>query len=188
MGSAIFTSVGWKMMETFTIQDFFRIGICRDIPELLPNRNDGISLNLGAGNKPIGNSIPLDYPKWDADLMAIPYDNCSVVQIHAIHFLEHVRDPVKVLHEMQRVLIYGGHANIVVPYYNSNLNAQELDHKHNFCEDTWAALFRQSMYYSKNNIKWEFEIHANFMMAVHERNMCLYTQLQKVKKNGKEKT
>lgn len=167
-------------MKDFTIQDFFKLGICREIPQLLPDREDGIILNIGARNKMIPGSTPLDFPEWDADLDQIPYENESVSQIYAIHFLEHVKSPIMVLEDMQRVLMYGGHINIVVPYYNSNINAQELDHKHNFCEETWDALFRQHLYYDKNVVEWELRVHANFMMAMHERNMCLYTQLQKV--------
>lgn len=165
-------------MSDFTIQDFFKLGIMKDIPPLLPNR-EGVVLNIGAGNKTIPHTIALDYPEWDADFDAIPYPDSSVTQIHAYHFLEHVKNPVAVLEDMQRVLIRGGHINIVVPYYTSNLNAQDLDHKHNFCEDTWAGLFRQHKYYDKNVIDWKLRVHANFIMAVNERNMCLYTQLEK---------
>lgn len=168
-------------MSNFTIQDFFKLGICRDIPELLPDRTHSLEvvLNIGAGNKLIPGSTALDFPEWDADFDPIPYADESIAQIHAYHFLEHVEKPIMVLEEMQRVLVKGGHINIVVPYYSANINAQELDHKHSFCEDTWAALFRQHQYYDKNVVDWKLRVHANFMMAVHERNLCLYTQLEK---------
>lgn len=163
----------------FDIQDFIWLGVCRKVKRLV--RPHGIQLNLGAGNKPISNTIPLDLPDWDADTDLIPYDDRSINGIWMIHMLEHVQQPIELLKECQRVLYRGGFVNIVVPYYNSNLNAQELDHKHSFSEETFPALFRQKEHYQKNleGFDWRFDINLNLIIGVHERNMCLYTQLVK---------
>lgn len=164
-----------------TIQNFFELGMKRVIPSLLPeiNMTGFFRINLGAGNSVIGGTENVDYPEWDADKDRLPFEDESVSFIHAYHLLEHCKEPVKVLQECQRVLITGGVMQIVVPYYTSQMAAHDLDHKHVFCEETWKNLFDTS-YYDKNKIEWKFRIHANFIMGVVERNMCLMTQLQKV--------
>jgi len=163
-----------------TIQDLFAAGMKREIPELLtdiPNSKYP-SINLGAGNSHIEGVESLDYPEWDADKDQLPFEDESVSFIHAYHFFEHCSEPVKVLQECQRVLVGGGVIQIVVPYYTSQMAAHDLDHKHVFCEETWKNLF-STEYYDKNKIEWEFRIHANFIMGIVERNIALFTQLQK---------
>lgn len=163
-----------------TFNDLFKLAMDREVPEIRENAWHGdIILNLGAGGKNIRNAIPLDYPEWDADKDPIPYGDETVSQIHAYHFLEHCSDPVKVLQECQRVLEDGGHMNICVPYYTSQMGAHDLDHKHNFCEDTWKILFNNP-YYDKNKINWQFVIGFNVICGIVERNLCLLTQLIKV--------
>lgn len=156
-------------------QEFFKLGMDRDVPNIL-DMPEGLHLNLGAGKKLIGDSFALDFPQWDADKDPIPYKDGSVSGIHAYHFLEHVQDPVAVLRECQRVLKSGGVMNICVPYYNSNLFAQDLDHKKAFCEETWKNTF-QNTYYDKHGKGWEFEIGFNMICGVVERNLSLLTQL-----------
>ena len=161
------------------INRLFNLGMDRYIPQPLPDNDKGVILNLGAGNKMIDQSIPLDYPDWDADQDPIPFENSTVSMIHAYHFLEHCADPVHVLHECQRVLMPGGHINIIVPYYNSQMAAQDLDHKSQFCEMTWKTTF-DNPYYDKRPIQWELKIHLNVIIGIVERNICLLTQLQKL--------
>ena len=161
------------------IEQMFRIGMDRIIQSPLEDNFTGIILNLGAGNKKIAGSIPLDYPEWDADLDDLPFEDETVSMIHAYHFLEHCQDPIHILHECQRVLVPGGHINIVVPYYNSSMMAHDLDHKHSFCEDTWENTFNCS-YYNKRPIQWKMKVHFNVIIGIVERNLCLMTQLQKV--------
>lgn len=165
-------------MEPF--QALFKLGMDRHLPNLLLPRMDtfGRILNLGSGAKIIPGAMPLDYPQWDADRDPIPMVSESVSLIHAYHFLEHVRDPVRVLQECQRVLITGGVMNIVVPYYNAQIAAHDLDHKHQFCEETWRVLFGNP-YYDKNKIEWKLRVHFNLICGIVERNMCLMTQLVK---------
>ncbi len=74
-----------------TIQDLFRIGMDREIPDVIDydKADDGVKLNLGAGNKIIPGAVGLDLPKWNADTDNIPYADETVALIHAYHFLEH---------------------------------------------------------------------------------------------------
>lgn len=159
----------------------FSMAMDRKIKEPLTGfvGSDYISLNLGAGNKVIPNAIPLDLPEWNADVDDIPCHDDSVQQIYAYHFLEHVKEPVRILQECQRVLIPGGIMNICVPYYSSAIAHQDLDHKHFFTEETWKTLFRNK-YYNKNKIEWRFEITFNLIAGIVERNICLFTQLRKI--------
>lgn len=173
-----------RLMNTDGLEPFqamFYLGMDRTIPNIWqpPSQAFGTAFNLGSGSKVIPGAIPLDYPQWDADRDLIPAMANSVTMIHAYHFLEHVRDPIRVLQECQRVLVPGGVINIVVPYYNAQIAAQDLDHKHQFCEQTWQILFANP-YYDKNKIEWKLRVHFNLICGIVERNLCLMTQLVKV--------
>jgi ubiquinone/menaquinone biosynthesis C-methylase UbiE len=161
------------MIERF--EDLFWFAMDRDVPRVLP-MPEGIHLNVGAGNKKIDGAIPLDYPDWNGEIDPLPFESGSVSGIHAYHFLEHISDPVRMLQEFQRVLKIGGVVNICVPYYNSQMFAHDLDHKHAFCEETWKILFNNP-YYNKNRIEWKFKIGFNMICGIVERNTALITQL-----------
>lgn len=160
------------------IQELFKIGMKRDIPELLPS--DGYQLELGPGFTPVKGDdvIYLDLPHWNADTDAIPYGDDTFNVVHAYHFLEHVKDPGIVLRDIQRVLVPGGHVNIVVPHYKSDLAFEDLDHKHFFTEQSWRKLMNNNGY-DKHNKGWRLNVHANFIMAVDYRNLSIFTQLVK---------
>ena len=160
------------------IQTFFDLGMKRVIPDLLDMTN-GVQLNLGGGNNPIKGTHNLCLPDWDANIEQIPYNEESVAGIHCYHFLEHLEDPIRMLHEMQRVMKIGAIANIVVPYYSSLIAAQDLSHKKFFCEETWKTLFNNPHTAPYVRWEWQLAVHANFIMGIVERNICLFTQLVK---------
>jgi SAM-dependent methyltransferase len=157
----------YKLLEQGFARDFGRV-----------KKAEGIAYNLGAGNKLLPNAIALDLPAWDGDFDRIPADDASIDCIYAYHFLEHLKNPIDMLRECQRVLKSGGVVNIVVPYYNSNLQASDLDHKCVFTEDTWKCLFNNE-YYTKDKEGWMFNINFNMICGLVERNLCLVTQLEK---------
>lgn len=159
-----------------SLTELFNIGMMRNYKEILPSVN-GLVLNLGAGKKLIEGSTPIDYPEWDAESMAIPYEDNSVDMIHCYHFLEHIKNVPFVMSEIERVLKPGAHINIVVPYYKSAMQWQDLDHKTAYTEKTFSHLFN-SEYYSKGKCK-PMEIATNFIMGDCEANLCLVTQLRK---------
>lgn len=160
------------------IQDLFYVGMSRKINPLRKSRV-GIELNIGAGKyKEIIGTINLDYPQFDAEKDAIPYETGMVEVIHLYHVLEHLKNPKHLLYECQRVLRVGGHINIVVPYYNSSLYASCLDHKTMFNERTWNNTFNNYSY--DDPYEWQLEEHVNFIMGVEEKNLALFTQLVKV--------
>jgi len=188
------------------IQNLFSLAMKRDLPALLDFPKDGLVINLGAGNSPIPGAVNLDFPEWNAEnylieitsrtrhhlqnpnrafplpadagdiLVACP-DEC-VAGIHAYHFLEHVRDPRRMLREMQRVLKPGGVVNICVPHYSGSMAHHDLDHKNTYALDTWRNTF-STPYYNKDREGWKFRIHFNAMIAVAERNAAIITQLVK---------
>ena len=153
--------------------------MAREIPDVIDySKLDGVKLNLGCGNKTIHGTIGLDLPEWNADTDPIPYPDGSIAVIHAYHFLEHLKDPVKMLADCQRVLRPGGLMNIVVPYYTSQMMAHDLTHKHAFCEDTWKITFRNPYYRQAGSPEeWKLEERLNVIIGIVERNLCLMTQL-----------
>lgn len=160
-----------------SIQEFFRIGMKRNLPQLLPSYSNNKELELGAGDYPNG-TILLNYPEWDGNMEKILFDDETFDVIHAYHFFEHLDNPQHCLYECQRILKVGGHMNIVVPYYKSQLAYECLEHKSFFTEETWNTLFNKAC--NKYGYEWKFEVHLNLIIGIAERNLCLMTQLQKM--------
>ena len=161
------------------IQDFFLLGMQRSIPALMPIQHP--VLNIGPGTESYPGATEIDYPEWDANAQPyepLPWGQESFSSILCFHFLEHTANPVVVLQDLERILKPGGTISIVVPYYTSQMQAHDLDHKSAFCEETWRNLF-SAPYYDKNKIDWKLNVHANFIMGIVERNLALFTQLRK---------
>lgn len=107
-----------------------------------------IKLDFGCGeNKREGfTGVDLYAPNADVkcDLTQFPWqwkDN-SVDEIHCSHFLEHIPGPVRVqfMDECWRVLIAGGRATFVVPYWSSPRAIQDPFH-------AWPPLSEESFLY-----------------------------------------
>lgn len=187
------------------VQDLFKLGMKRDVPDLL-DFPEGVVLNLGCGKHVLPGAVNLDWPHWNAETYQIEIPNIvkhrmlngedaelphpgmndilqrcpsdSIAGIHCYHFLEHVQDPRRMLREMQRVLKVGGVANICVPHYWGSMAHHDLDHKKNFAVDTWSNTF-DAPWYEKDRNGWRFKIGFNMLMAVTERNAAILTQLIK---------
>jgi SAM-dependent methyltransferase len=136
-------------------------------------------LNLGAGNKLIEGTIPLDWPDWNAETDELPWPDESIGGIIAYHFLEHLRDARPVLREASRVLVKGAPMNIVVPHYMGTIAYQDLDHKTFWTSETFKTLL-DNPYYAKDHDGFSFEVGTNLIMGMNERNLMLVTQLIKV--------
>lgn len=162
-----------------TLVDLFNLGMMRSYSDIIKDidHENNIVLNIGAGEKQIKNSIPLDYPEYDFEKDPIPYADNSVGQIHCYHFLEHIDNVSHMMMEFYRVLQPGGHINIVVPYYNSQMQYSDIDHKSFFSERTFKHMFNLK-YYRKNKIP-SMEIKTNFIIGDNESNLCLIVQLIK---------
>lgn len=165
------------------INRLFQLGMDRDVPhpvEVLPEeRHSGKSINLGHGSKVMPTGVrSIGLPEWDANTDRLPFDKESLSEIWALHFLEHVNDPVAVLLDCQRVLQPGGVMHIVVPYGSCHMAIQDITHQHFFNEDTWKTLFRNPYYHPAGiEVEWEFDIHFNMILGVKGQNLALFTQL-----------
>lgn len=146
----------------------------------------GIVVNIGAGYKTIQGTVPLDFPDYDATQDNLPYLDESIAGFIAFGFFEHLTGAVALhtLQEMQRTLVPGGSVLIMVPYYNSQLYAQDLDHKSMWNEETWRCLFNNDCYDKLAHdphcpMPWAFEVGINLIIGKEERNIFLLTQLIK---------
>jgi SAM-dependent methyltransferase len=95
-------------------------------------------LNLGAGNRPIGNAVNHDLTKhrpeiavtWDLNTLPWPWADRSFELIVARAVLEHLRiDLVQSLNECWRLLRPGGQLFIKLPYWQSDVSHQDPTHR-----------------------------------------------------------
>lgn len=160
------------------IQKFVLMGLKREVNQLIePDMTNAIE--IGCGNNPTPGARGYDFPQYDFSYMSLPDADNSVTAIFAFHVLEHLtgQQAINILREFQRVLVPGGTATILVPYFKSQLAFQDLDHKSFFTEETWKTLFRNP-YYGKNREEpWKLDVHFNLIAGVVERNLSLFTQL-----------
>lgn len=165
-------------MSAMDIQTWFALGMKREIPQLLLPAND---LMYDIGTETAANVVPgcrVLPPGWRAP--KLPIESGVVGAYFAHHFFEHLSGEcaIEMLRECERTLVIGGTLNVVVPYYNSQMQAQDLTHKTVWCETTWKTLF-ENQYYSIDG-PWELKVHGCFILGVVERNLALFTQLVKV--------
>lgn len=156
-------------------QNWFQIGMKRSIPNFIP----AFGVQLTVGGKEITDN-KLYRPYWDALTQPLPQHSGDVGTIWCNHFLEHLpgKRAVEMLREFERVLSYGGIANIVVPYYTSQMQAHDPDHKSVWCEATWSNVFTNQYYGDYGD--WKLAVNACFIAGVVERNLALFTQLVKI--------
>lgn len=160
-------------------ETLFKLGMKRDPGTIQDPTINARWLELGAGNNPVPGAMSLDLPHWNAGVDPIPYKDESVSAIFAFHFFEHLtgENAIKVLRECERVLAPDGLLTTVIPHRLGMIAYQDLDHKSFWCEETWQKLFGNP-YYDKHG-GWRFKINFNLIAGIVERNLCLFTQLQK---------
>lgn len=172
-----------------TVQDLFQIGMDRSLPPLL-TPPPGLSIGLGeSGLKQVGADFNLGLPEWHWPHDEVPAEDGSVAIFHAYHFFEHLsgQEAISLLAQLQRKLMIGGIIQFCIPYYKSNMAAQDLTHKSFWTEDTFKTLFRKSYYdptaktSGGSASEWELDVHFQAIMGVVERNLALVGQLVKVK-------
>lgn len=161
------------------LQDWFFIGMKRETNTLIQPRNP--QYNLGSGRQVMAGVTALDLPDWDARFSAIPAEDGGAGTIWANHLLEHLtpEEAIGLLRDMERSLQIGGTANIVTPYYNSQMQAHDLTHKSVWCEASWSNLFNPP-YYDRGQDRWRFKVNVCFIIGIVERNLALFTQLERI--------
>jgi hypothetical protein len=159
------------------IQELFKLGMKRDIPELLTF--EGPTLDIGASGKMVApGAIPLGLPDWEFPRDPILAVDGSIATIHCYHFMEHLTgtDAIAFLREAERVMIPGASVlNFCMPYYNSHIQAQDLTHKSFWCEETFRTLFENRWYDPAG--EWKLKVHAIFIIGIVGRNLSLQGQL-----------
>lgn len=179
-----------------TLWDHFDIAMVRNFAlweDTSPVRN-GRYVHLSPGKKFIRSStMPvrynwdnLDYPQWDANNDPLPYEDESVNGIFTSHSMDHWAKPVKVLAEVQRVLVTGGWFVNITGHYSSEIANNCFEHRTKFAVDSWRNAFSERVYDLSNGAVegnpdngWHLRIGFNMMMGIVERNVVLVTQLIK---------
>ena len=113
-----------------------------------------LKLNLGCGKSKMDGYTGVDIsPDCGADIvhdLAVfpwPFDDDSVDEVHASHFLEHIAGPDRMafMNELWRVLKVDATATIITPHGNSNRAVQDPTHQ-------WPPIVESSYLYF--NRKW----------------------------------
>lgn len=169
-------------------QDLFLLGMKRNLSELLEFPGQA-SINVGSSPDDkwsINGCVALGRPAagfsknsgWVFPRDRIPYDDATVATIHCYHFLEHLSgdDAITFLREAERVMIPGKSVlNFCMPYYSSNLQAECLDHRSFWNENSFRNLFENSGYDIAGG--WKLRTHFIMIAGVVERNLCVIGQL-----------
>jgi hypothetical protein len=162
------------------IQQLFKLGMKRDIPDLL--EFPGKSFDIGASGKSVApGATPLGLPEWSFPRDKIPAESNSVATLHCYHFLEHLTgdDAIAFLREAERVMIPGNSVlNFVVPYFSSPLQAQDITHKSAWMEETFRNLF-DNHYYDPAG-EWKLREHTVMIIGIVNRNLAMMGQLVKI--------
>ncbi|WP_154070805.1 hypothetical protein [Bradyrhizobium lablabi] len=165
------------------IQQLFKLGMKRDLPELLTFHGPAFDIGSSTDYK-VPNTTAIGLPDWEFPRDPIPAETGSVATIHCYHFLEHLSgtNVIAFLREAERVMIPGRSVlNFCMPYYNSNQMAESLDHKSFWCEGTFNNLFTSfgpgSPYGYDLAGKWEMRVHFIMIAGIVERNLCIIGQL-----------
>lgn len=158
----------------------FEEGMDRQLPEFL-DPPDGPHINIGGGSQdlPLVEKLDRHYGSgWTAP--SLPFGEGSVACVYAFHFMEHLDGDlvVKQLKEIERVLMVGGVFNSVIPFWDTELAHQDLDHKSFWSENTWRNLF-DNPYYIERHGQWRLWVHCCVIMGVAHRNLALVSQLVK---------
>lgn len=77
-------------------------------------------------------------------LAALPDE--SVEEVHAYHFLEHVRDVPLLLTELQRILKKGGIIEVVVPHFSNAYFYSDYTHKTFFGLYSFSYLVKENLF------------------------------------------
>jgi predicted SAM-dependent methyltransferase len=106
--------------------------------------NEVIGLNLGCGNRRIGNCINVDLRKTDitdmnfnANEMPYPFENERFEIIFALDIIEHLDDVMKVMEELHRILKPGGVIHIRTTAWDTEQSYRDPTHKHWFTLQTF---------------------------------------------------
>lgn len=145
-----------------------------------------MKLELGGGTKPRGDGwINIDLVesadiKHDLNSVPWPIQNDSVLKVYSSHCLEHLNDPMKILHELCRICVINADIEIRVPHPVSDL-AMVWDHKHTF--SPIAAInadqhFPEEYWKDKKRLKIDrIEYHPSILLEEAKKDLPFLTGL-----------
>lgn len=94
----------------------------------------GLKLDLACGQRKKEGFLGVDLLSEEADIRCNleeypwPFEDGSVYEINCSHYVEHVRDLVKFVNEVHRILMPHGTITIIAPYYTSIRAWQDPTH------------------------------------------------------------
>lgn len=118
-----------------------------------------------------------DYARW-------PWDDESVEEVHASHFVEHLTPGQRVhfVNELHRVLVPGGKATLITPYWGSVRAFGDLTHQ-------WPPICEMWFYYLSKQWRAEQAPHNDFYTcdfeavwahAIHESLLTRSDELRSI--------
>ncbi len=118
--------------------------MAEEIIEKYKKEGKQIRINVACGQIKMDGFIGIDKAKTDAtdiihDLETYPWpiEDNSVDEILCSHFVEHVKDLIKFVDEMHRIMKQGAKATIIAPYYANMRAIQDPTHVRSICEATF---------------------------------------------------
>lgn len=125
------------------------------LAEIDAKKNDLLLVDLGGGINPLPGYLTIDKEGADINFdldRGIPLPDNSVGVLHASHVIEHLKDPVKTMREIHRVLAHGGWAFIEVPSTDGRGAFQDPTHVSFWNENSFLYYTNQYLAkFIKNN-------------------------------------
>jgi glycosyltransferase involved in cell wall biosynthesis len=119
-----------------------------------------LKVDMGGGINPLSGYLVIDQEGGDinCDLNdGIPLPDNSVGVLHASHVIEHLKDPLKTMSEIHRVLAHGGWAFIEVPSTDGRGAFQDPTHVSFWNENSFLYYTNRNLAYFIRNDKIRFQ-------------------------------
>lgn len=160
-----------------------------------------VSIDLGCGMRKRDGYIGIDHKAYEGvDIVLdlrnakLPYEDNSVDNVFASHFLEHLdfEQVIHLMNEIYRVLKVGQVFEIVVPHAMSYSNWSDLSHKTAWTEDTFGHFTPDNAFFYEWDVmnRWKvlkndqtppYEYHPKGWIELKHRE--IHAWLQKLPKN-----
>lgn len=122
-------------------------------------------LDVGCGPSKFPGSIGVDMnPRTAADVLChldrgrLPFADNSFDEIRAVHFIEHVEDPIATMEELHRVARPGGTIFIVTPHYSDLSSYTDPTHRRHLSTESFhyfydGGLHGREIWYTRARVR-----------------------------------